>query len=235
VDFFLPFLLYGLFLYSDVVDDPVHSAWLGQTEARRYECERLSQAEAHRRYPARVPPTNARSSAIFEIDALACQARVVEDGARSPRDEVILHKLSDDVAELTALAAKSVDADTTWIVDAYYPDPNMVRKIAGASRVALAERGQRVSDAPPRFTAGDVEVLRTLPMREAIPHACRRWYALRDEPASAAGMAGGSDEGGRARADAIDKTAFLAVALLHAHESQLHAGVCQRGEFRWLR
>src|SRR5690606_36198192 len=98
------------------------------------------------------------------------------DGAREPRDELILQRLEEDVGELTGLAAALGDADTHWIVDAYYPSPTVVRKVAGAARVSLVERGHSVSDAPPQFSAGDVEVMRTLPMRDAIPAACRRLH-----------------------------------------------------------
>lgn len=219
MDTLLYFLLANLLVYGDVYDDPVNRAFFGRQKARQLDCERLSQAEAHQRYPGEVPPPHTRSSALMQIDALVCEHRVVADGTREPRDEVILQKLEEDVEELTGLAAAEVGPGTRWVVDAYYPNPAIVRKIAIASRVALAERGLWVTDQPPRLTAGDVEVLRTLPMRDALPVACRRLFATR------------ALEGGPLG----DDVAFLSLALLHPMESQLHAGICRRGQFRWLR
>lgn len=216
MDFFL-FLFLNLLAYGDLASDPANLGWTSQERLRQLECERMSQAEAHARHPGAVPPPNARSTAIMEIDALACRHRVLPVGTRELRDEAILSRLGSEVEELAALAAASADEGTRWVVDAYYPSQAMVRKIANATRVALVERGRRVDDAPPRLSAGDVEVLRTLPMREAIPFACRRLH----------------QEGGLAGDD--DDVAFLAVALLHPSESQLHAGVCRQGAFRWLR
>ncbi len=213
------FLLTNLFVYSDVANDPIHANWEGATAGRKYECERLPQAEAHRRYPGEVPQTSAIATTLFGVDALVCEHRVMPDGARSPRDEAVLRDLSDNVDELVGLAAAAAGEDTQWVVDAYYPDPAVVRKVASAARVSLAERGLPVSDAPPQFTAGDVEVFRTLPMRDAIPASCRRWWDIRAQLGQPLRR----------------RDAFLALALLDQHESQLHVGLCQGGTFRWLR
>lgn len=203
---------------GDLVNDPVNVAWEGRQEARQFECERLSQAEAHRRNPAMVPPPHPRATALMQIDALVCKRPIRTAGALSPRDELILGRLRDDVGELSGLAASTGDKNTHWVVDAFFPDPVMVRKITTATRVALAEQGYLVSDQPPLLSAGDAEVFRTLPVRDALPLACRR---LHDSGA----LGRGSDE----------EVAFLAIALLHEKESQLHAGTCVRGEYRWLR
>jgi hypothetical protein len=245
VDVFFLFVLSTMLIYGDFVDDPIHAGWLGRQHLQEQECERISQSEAHTRYPASVPPTNARSAALFQIDALVCRHRVVENGARDARDEVILQRLQDDVGELSGLAAASSDEQTRFVVDAHYPNPEIVRKIAGASRIALAERGRRVSDRPPHLTAGDVEVLRTMPMRDAIPIACRSLHrsgALlpqkKDAPKESAATESPADaaENDLAIRDAVDDdVALLSIALLHPHESQLHAGLCHRGQFRWLR
>jgi hypothetical protein len=233
VDIFFLFLLWTSVIYGDFVEDPIHAGWLGRKHLQEQECERLSQTEAHTRYPASVPPTNSRSAALFQIDALACRHRVVENGARPARDEAILQRLQDDVGELTGLAAASSDAGTRFVVDAHYPNPEIVRKIAGASRVALVERGRQVSDRPPQLTAGDVEVLRTFPMRDAIPIACRRLHqsgALTPKKSKDASASLAQDD-----TVVDDDVAVLSIALLHPQESQLHAGLCRRGEFRWLR
>ncbi|MCP4500563.1 MAG: hypothetical protein GY822_11440 [Deltaproteobacteria bacterium] len=211
---FFFYLLSQLLVFVDLADDPVHEAWQGRQAARQFECERMSQARAHEKFPGRIPATSARGTALFQIDALVCERRVIPDGTRTPRDELILGNFNDEIGELSGLAAKVGDKNTRWIVDAYYPDSAMVQKIAGATRVSLAERGLFVSDQPPIFTGGDVEVFRTLPVRYAIPLACKRLFDTHSLD---------------------DNTAFLAIALLHEKESQLHAGICQHGKFTWLR
>ena len=63
-------------------------------------------------------------------------------------------------------------------------------------------------------SAGDLEVLHAMPMKDAIRAACRRLFSS-----------------GRLKPG----DAFLTVALLHRDETQLHAGVCADGGFRWVR
>lgn len=214
LDVFFLFMLGNLLWFGDIAEDPVNEAWLGRQKARQFECERISQAEAHQRYPGDVPNTSATGSTMMHIDALVCERHIVKDGVRSPRDEVILRNLSGEVTELSALAAASLKEGTRWKVDAYYPNPVITRKVANASRMAFAERGISVSDAPPRFTAGDVAAFRKMKMRDAIAASCERLH----------------DTG-----QLDDDEAFLALALLHARESQLHAGTCYKGKFRWIR
>ncbi len=217
----LYFLLTNVFLfYGDYARDPIHTVWAeGRTAAYNYECERLTQAEAHERYPGRVPPPHPRGDAIFTIDTLVCRHNVVDEGKRAARDELIMQSLSSDVAELAGLAAQQAGEDTVWVVDAFYPNFEVVRKVATAGRMTLAERGRKVTDQAPLLSAGDAEVFRTLPVKEGIELACRR---LHDD---------GSLDGGPLG----DDVAWLALALLHPKESQLHAGVCRAGRLTWLR
>lgn len=246
MEIFFLFVLSTMLIYGDFVEDPIHAGWIGRKHLQEQECERLSQSDAHNRFPASVPPPNARSAALFQVDALFCRHRVVENGARPARDEVILQRLQDDVGELTGLAAAESAPGTRFVVDAHYPDPEIVRKIAGASRIALVERGRQVSDRPPQLTAGDVEVLRTFAMRDAIPVACRRLHqsgALAQHDGQPDETAVDEDmpntrEPAASEPDVEpidDDVAVLSIALLHPAESQLHAGLCHRGEFRWLR
>jgi hypothetical protein len=215
----LAYLLSHLIFYGDIVGDPIHASWKGRDELRSMECERLTHPEAFERFPGQLPAPGARSRVIVEVDALACSHKWIEPGSRNARDELILEDLSQEMSEIVGLAQQQADAGTAWFVDAYYPDPVMVRKIATAARMSFAERGISVYDQAPLMSAGDVEVLRTLQMRDSIPHACRRMFQrgeLEDQTNT-------------------EKRAFLAIALVHEKESQLHAGVCQQGEFRWLR
>lgn len=203
-----------LFSFSDHFADPIHVAWKGMDEARELECERLPQKEAHRRYPAEVPPTAMRSQTLMQIDALVCHRRIVRLGEREARDEAILTHLSEEVDQISAQAIAAAAKDTDFYVDAYYPDIAVAMKIANATRHALADSSRRVSSQAPLPAAGDVDVLLGLPLQQALPVACARLQA----------------EG-----TLKPNEAFLAVAVLRPQETQLHAGLCQQGLWRWLR
>lgn len=217
----LYFLLTNVFLfYGDYVRDPVHTVWLeGRSAAYNYECERLSQADAHEQYPGRVPPPSPRGDAIIGVDVLVCRHKVVAEGTRPARDELIMQSLSSDVAELAGLAVQQGTEETVWVVDAFYPNLEVVRKVATAGRMTLAERGRQVTDQAPLLSAGDAEVFRTLTVKDGIELACRRLHE------------DGSLDGGPLGED----VAWLALALLHPKESQLHAAVCREGRLTWLR
>jgi hypothetical protein len=135
-------------------------------------------------------------------------------GERPPRDEAILSSLRQTVGEISQLASALAPAAVTWHVDAFYPDPAVGQKIAVAARTDLAERGQRVSDRVPLLAAGDIVILGRLAPRQAFPLACARY---RDHRAL-----GGDD-------------AFLGLMIIDPRETKLHAGLCLRGVWRWLR
>lgn len=219
------YLLFNLAFFGDIANDPAHEAWQGRSAARQFDCERISQAKAHEQYPGTVPAPHPRAATLYEIDAMVCERFLVEDGRRSAQKEAILQSLHADIDELVAVASApktiAINADPNGVrksvrfkVDAFYPDLVMTQKIANAARVALVERGHQVSDATWQLTAGDVEVFRSMHMRDALPLACKRAYQLKS---------------------LADDEVFVALALLHEKESQLHVGTCQRGVFRWLR
>ena len=190
------------------------SAGLLQTKAaaRNYDCQRLSQAEAHQRYPGVVPEPSARG---FETqrDALICQPRFIDWSERNGRDETFLVHLTEDTQAIASRAAETSSKSYTWYVDAFFPTPAVASKIAVATRVSLFQRGLHVSDSVPFLAAGDVSVLARMPLEKAYPTACRRYF----------------EEG-----SLTDQEAFLGVMVLDARETQLHAGVCTEGKWRWL-
>jgi hypothetical protein len=211
----LIFWLGTLLTFGDHAQDPVQQVWKeGRQAARELDCERMSQAQAHDMNPADVPATSARGMALVRVDAMVCKRRIVGYGERDARDEFILSSLRADMGAMTKQAATGISAQTTWRVDAFYPNPKMVQKINVAARTALAESGHQVSSQSPFLAAGDIAVMQGLAMAQALPLACTRMYA----------------EGSLAETDA-----FLALALLNPSESELHAGVCQQGSWRWLR
>ena len=208
------FWLLMLITHADHLHDPIEHSWRGRAELRELDCERMSQAEAHRRRPAEVPETHMRAQTQMQIDALVCQRRVVPFGARDQRDDAILSQLSGEVASLTTQAIASTDADTRFVVDAFYPQPQVAAKIRFATLQRLAEDGRTTTTQMPLLAAGDLAVMQGLPLQDALPLACARLHAEGSLPAN---------------------TAFLAVAVLRPMETQLHAGLCLGGGWRWLR
>ncbi len=211
---FAIYWLGAIFSLSNSAGDPVMQGWKGRDEARQLDCERLSQAEAHERFPAEVPATALRSAALMDIDALVCRRRLLRYGERDDRDELVLSQLGVEVAGLTQQAMALAAPQTRWFVDAFYPQPQVAQKIANAARLSLAEAGQHVSSQAPLLAAADVAILRELTLADALPLACQRLSAEKTLG---------------------DHDAFLGVALVRPQETQLHAGVCLQGGWRWLR
>lgn len=188
-------------------------AFATKAERRNYDCTRLREDDAARRYPGQVPAPPAREIAGGSGDVLLCSTRYLETNERPPRDEAILWSLSTQVSELTDSARALAPPTTTWHVDAFYPSPRVAQKIAVAARTTLAERGALVSDRVPTLAAGDVSVLVALPQSELYRTACARSFATEVL---------GADE------------AFLGLMIVDPRETALHGGVCLRGEWRWL-
>ncbi|WNG33973.1 hypothetical protein F0U61_10240 [Archangium violaceum] len=212
MEFLLLILLMPLPIYGVRANDPIAGPWQSKEEARNLECTRLSQAQAHERYPDLVPDLPARGTSGV-TDALACTSRFMRYGERPDRDEVILSSLGQSVGEITQIASALGSGELTWHVDAFYPEPAVAAKISVAARTQLAERGHKVSDRVPVLAAGDIAVLGRMPASKAYPLACARYFAQRvlDE-----------------------QDAFLGLMIIDARETQLHAGLCMRGEWRWL-
>lgn len=195
--------------------DPGPTIFRTKTRSRNLECERLSAEAGAQRYPGEVLPGLPRGDYI-ERSAVVCRERVMHLGTRDPRDEAILSNLELRVNEL----ASATDAlrpdleDRTWLVEAYYPSAQVSVKLTFAAKNALAQQGLRVSDRTPTLGAGDIDVLTRMPPDEAYPAACSRYFA-----------------NGSLR----ENDALLAVVSRDAKETALHAGLCSRGHWTWLR
>jgi len=213
MEFLLLILLLPLPVFGVRAHDPIAGPWQSKEEARNLECTRLSQSQAHELYPDLVPdPPPRDTSGVTE--ALSCSRRFMRHGERPERDEVILSSLSQTVGEITQVASALGSGELTWHVDAFYPEPAVAGKISVTARTQLAERGLKVSDRVPVLAAGDIAVLGRMPASKAYPLACARYFAQR--------VLGEQD-------------AFLGLMMVDARETQLHAGLCMRGEWRWLR
>jgi hypothetical protein len=202
----------ALLLIACTPKDPSAGFFQTKEEARNYDCARMSLLEAHDRFPGVVPEPAPRGS-YAAFDALVCNRRFVEWGEREPRDEVILTELGGSVSELTRLATSAAPPNARWYVDAFYPSPEVSRKIAVATRISLLEHGQQVSDRVPVLAAGDIAVLARMPSNRAYSVACGRYFK---EQVLHSGEI------------------FLGVMIIDAREEQLHAGMCVEGEWRWL-
>lgn len=209
----LIFALWFVFSLSDHRTDPVQQAWLGRSHLRELECERLPQAEAHRRYPDVVPQTDMRSQVLMQLDALVCERRLVPAGVRAPRDEVILTNLTDEIGSIANLALGATTETTTLLVDAWYPQPEVQGRIRSSLLQRLGGSDRVVSARLPSLAATDIEVMNALPLQDALPLACRQLHR-------GGGLADGE--------------ALVGVAALREDETQLHAGVCVQGTWRWL-
>jgi hypothetical protein len=192
--------------------DPAPGLLRSTKEARNYECNRLSQAQAHEQMPGLIRETQPRKF-LPDIEVLSCHPRFIEEGERPARDEAILRYLSSEIRSLTRVAETNSDASTVWHVDAYYPNEQVASKIAVAARVELVERRHHVSDSVPLLAAGDIAVLARMPAATSYATACRRYFA----------------EGSLSNNEAL-----LAVMIIDARETQLHAGICQHAQWRWL-
>jgi hypothetical protein len=196
------------------VTDPSPGFFQSKADGRNLDCARINQARAHQLHPDKVPDVPGRDLAGGSSEALLCATRIMRLGERPARDEAILTTLRQTVGEITQLASALHPEELTWHVDAFYPDAAVAAKIAVAARTDLAERGRRVSDRVPVLAAGDIAVLGRLSPREAYPLACARYLAHQ--------ALGAQD-------------AFLGVMIVDPRETTLHAGLCLRGEWRWLR
>ncbi|HEY1099051.1 MAG TPA: hypothetical protein VGF99_08980 [Myxococcota bacterium] len=216
------FFLSILFGFADHVTDPVHAGWRGRSELRALECERLDQAEAHRRRPSEVPETDRRAQTQMQIDAVVCHRRIVRDGLRDDRDEAVLASMTSDIDAIVAQASAYTSSSSSSpspatsrvIVDAFYPSLPMQGKIRSAALSAFAEAGLTTSTSLPLLAADDIAILGQLNVADALPLACQRL---------------------RAEGSLADGDTFVGIALLRPQETQLHGGICQAGVWRWLR
>lgn len=203
----------ALALVCGCVTDPSPGVWRTNAESRNLECRRMTQERGHELYPAAVPEVRPRELAGRVGEVLVCEGRMVALTDRMPRDEAMLMSLRQSVAEIVERATKSRSSKATWYVDAFYPDPRVSQKVAVAARVELTERGHRVSDRVPMLAAGDIAVLNEFQPKDMYRFACQRYQ--REELLT-------PDE------------LFLGLMVFDARESQLHAGLCENGNWRWL-
>ncbi len=193
--------------------DPAPGLITSRTESRNFECKRLSQTQAHQQFPGDVPPLAPRGMAEEVTEALVCEPRFVPLTDRDPRDEAVLSSLRASVGAIAQLASALNPGEVLWHVDAFYPEQAVAAKISMAAKTELFERGRKVSDRVPMLAAGDVSVLSHLAPRQQYAVACARYFSQHV---------------------LTERDVFLGLMLVDARETQLHAGVCQNGKWRWV-
>lgn len=206
-------LIMSIAILVERSSDPSAGIFRDRAKARNLECVRLGQAEAHARHPAEVPDLPARGTWAVS-DALSCTGRFMAEGERPARDEAVLSTLSRNVGEIVQVASAMGPPNATWHVDAFYPEAAVAAKISAAAKTQMVERGRTVSDRVPLLAAGDIAVLGRMEPKEAYAVACARYFSQ--------GVLGEDD-------------VFLGLMIVDPRESQLHAGLCVKGEWKWLR
>lgn len=210
------FVILPLPIYMDLAHDPAPGLTASREEVRNLECRRLDEVEAHHLHPEIVGESSARGDYI-ERDVVVCERRMIDLNFRRPRDEAILSRLQSISAEIVRSARALPVAGTdrvTWMVEVFYPEPQLASKISFAVKNDLIQAGEAVSDRTPRLTAQDIAILGPKPVAEGIPVACARYHR---------------------RKTVADGQRLLGVVLADAEATDLSAGVCDRGEWRWVR
>ena len=195
--------------------DPAPGLYRTVERSRQLGCERASIAEGVAEFPGRVLPSGPRGDFV-ERGLVVCRERLLAPGVRSDRDEAVLIGLQTRALDIAA-AAGSIRPDLqeqTWLVEVNDPSGPMVDKLAFAVKNALMEQGMAVSDRRPRLAIGDIEVLTRMEPGAAYPAACQRYQEV-----------------GSLRENDV----LLAVVTRDIRDTALHAGLCVRGEWTWLR
>lgn len=136
---------------------------------------------------------------------LHCEQRIFSAGERHARDEEVLARLSQDSARIAASAIEQFP-NSKWVVSVHYPVLVLKDKIEKATVVSLKEK-QALVYAKHAFhskTAFPIDA------ELASKLNCQRHYSLEDG------------------------YTLLEVVLADARETQLHAGVCAKGGWKWL-
>ncbi len=209
------FVLFVLTLMATVKPDPAPGLFRTKTASAELDCEQLTVARANQERPGQIGEARPRGDYV-DRRVVVCSERLISHGVRPVRDEAILSTLdarADEVA--SAAAALGPDLQSrTWLVETYYPSVQVASKVSFAAKNSLMEHGLTVSDRTPILGFGDLDVITRMPAEQAYPAACKRYYAT--------GSLGEQD-------------ALLAVVSRDPRETILHAGLCSRGQWKWLR
>lgn len=191
---------------------PLPWPFFGGLRQRNLECDVLDPQLASERYPGRINAPRPRGDYVART-VIACQERLFAPGVRPPREDAVLSDLDARTAALAQRAATVTAPGRTWMVEANDVSGPLTAKIRFATQNALMAEGLAVSDRLPRLAPADMYILGRRPPLEAWPAACVRYAAT--------GTLGPTD-------------ALLVVTALHPSETNLHAGVCLDGAWRWL-
>jgi hypothetical protein len=198
-----------------ILADPAPGAFRTRAATREMDCSWLGAEEGSTRYPGMIRPEAPRGDYI-EQQTLLCREHLMRAGLRADRDEAILRTLEERATAAASIARKQRPdlEDRTWMVEVFYPSPQVSDKIAFATKNALVGQGIQVSDRTPGLSVDDIHVIVRLPPSEAYPVACRRYQQT--------GKLGEQD-------------VLLAMVTRDLRETGLHTGLCVDGLWTWLR
>jgi hypothetical protein len=186
-----------------------------KARARSYICTPLDQRKGAEQHPDVLEAPHPRG-AYFSQSLEVCSERVLRDGLRDARDEVVLAHLNEQAAAIVqAVTGTRPDlAERTFLVEAHYPGHAVAPKLRFATQNALMSAGLAVSDRRPTLTTQDVVVLSQLAPDAAYAGACERYAAL---------------------GSLHDNDALVAVLVRDSRQTDLQAGVCADGRWVWVR
>lgn len=209
----MPILL--AFVLPFLGPDPSPSLTRSTERARRLQCVPAGEEALKAERPGVLQDNRPRGDFV-DRRFMVCREHLLRLDLRHPRDDAILADLTETIDGLvTAATAIRPDlADRTWLVESFYPNPQVDPKIRLASQIVLLREGLSVSDRRPTLSAGDLDVILRLPPADAYPTACARY--------TRSGSLGEGD-------------ALLAIVHRDPQETALHAAVCADGRWMWIR
>lgn len=206
----LPFAIPLLF---ETFQDPGPGLLTPITSARGRDCRSITREEGTRIRADAVAEASDKSS-YFEENFTHCRSPVFSQGERPKRQEAILAHLSESVTYAVTKAQDAFPKMQTWYTEAHADDTSLARKANFALKVELRSRGSNVSDAILSLPASELVAAQSIHRLNLPEDICQRMTRTKLLP---------------------NDSALLLLASLDENETQLHAGVCQGGIWRWLR
>ena len=188
----------------ELMEDPAPGLARSVTEARGIKCRMLSKDEAI--LTGRFEVAENEGSVGTEDRYVTCDRGVFNPGERADQDEAILSDLNSHAIKTATTAIEAFPDVKQWRVAVHYPVIAVSYKINRAVWVALKEKRVQVV-AESRYS--EVEPFPAEPLL-AENLKCDKHFGL------------------------DSSQTLLNIQLVDPNETQLHAGVCHKGAWKWL-